>query len=77
MTYDREALKSFAKYIWWKTPDEAVAFPERLVAQVMNIGTDHRRKCGIGNTTTKYLRFSKSKCFRSYSLVAQCGVWHP
>lgn len=38
MTYDREALKFFAKYIWWKTPDEAVAFPERLVAQVMNIG---------------------------------------
>jgi hypothetical protein len=26
------------KYIWWKTPDEAVAMPARLVAQVMNIG---------------------------------------
>ncbi len=35
---DREALKGFAKYVWWKTPDEAVAMPERLVAQVMNIG---------------------------------------
>lgn len=32
------ALKPFAKYIWWKTPEEAVARPERLVAQVMDIG---------------------------------------
>jgi hypothetical protein len=33
-----EVLKPFAKYIWWKTPDEAMAFPERLIAQVMDIG---------------------------------------
>jgi len=34
-----EILKSFArKYIWWKTPDEAVLMPKRIVAQVMNIG---------------------------------------
>ena len=26
------------KYIWWKTPDEAVAMPERVIAQIMNIG---------------------------------------
>ena len=33
------ALKPLArKYLWWKTPDEAVAYPERLIAQVMNIG---------------------------------------
>ena len=34
-----ETLKPYArKYIWWKTPDEAVAMPERVIAQVMNIG---------------------------------------
>ena len=34
-----DMLKAFAsKYIWWKTPDEAVAMPERVIAQVMNIG---------------------------------------
>ena len=27
-----------AKYIWWKTPDEALQQPERVVVQVMNIG---------------------------------------
>ena len=36
---DLEFLKRLArKYVWWKTPDEAVAMPERVVAQVMNIG---------------------------------------
>lgn len=35
----RESLKPFArKYIWWKTPEEAVLMPERVIAQVMNIG---------------------------------------
>lgn len=35
----QEALKPYAsKYIWWKTPDEAVAMPERVIAQVMNLG---------------------------------------
>ncbi len=36
---DRDALKLLAsKYVWWKTPDEAVRMPERVIAQVMNIG---------------------------------------
>lgn len=36
---DQDELKRLAgKYIWWKTPDEAVAMPARVVAQVMNIG---------------------------------------
>ena len=36
---DRDVLKRLAsKYIWWKTPDEAMAMPERIIAQVMNIG---------------------------------------
>jgi hypothetical protein len=38
---DRDLLKRLAaKYIWWQTPDEAVAWPARAIAQVMNIG-DH------------------------------------
>ena len=36
------ALKRFAaRYIWWKTPDEAMATPDRVIAQVMDIG-DYR-----------------------------------
>lgn len=29
-----------AKYVWWKSPDEAAAEPDRVIAQVMNLG-DH------------------------------------
>lgn len=36
---DSELLKNLArKYIWWKSPEEAVLFPHRIIAQVMNIG---------------------------------------
>ena len=36
---DQDAFKQLAgKYLWWKTPDEAMAMPERVIAQVMNIG---------------------------------------
>jgi len=36
---DRDALMPFArKYIWWKTPEEAASMPERVIAQVMDIG---------------------------------------
>lgn len=36
---DQEALKRLAsKYVWWKTADEAATMPERVIAQVMNIG---------------------------------------
>lgn len=35
----QDAVNPFAaKYIWWKTPDEASAMPERVIAQVMDIG---------------------------------------
>ena len=34
-----DILASFAsKYIWWKSPTEAMKYPERIIAQVMNIG---------------------------------------
>lgn len=34
-----EALRHYArKYLWWLTPEEALARPERIIAQVMNLG---------------------------------------
>jgi len=36
---DQESLTLFAsKYIWWKTPEDAASMPERVIAQVMNMG---------------------------------------
>jgi hypothetical protein len=35
----RELLRQLAsKYVWWKSQDEAVRWPERIAAHVMNIG---------------------------------------
>lgn len=34
-----EFLLSMAKkYIWWKTPEEALIYPQSILAQIMNIG---------------------------------------
>ena len=36
---DCAVIKRFAaKYVWWKTLDEALRQPDRIIAQVMNIG---------------------------------------
>lgn len=34
-------IRLASKYIWWQTAEEAVSMPERVIAQVMNIG-DYR-----------------------------------
>jgi len=31
-------LRLAAKYLWWKSPEEAVQQPERVVARVMDMG---------------------------------------
>lgn len=33
-----ELKRLAAKYVWWKTPDDAASLPDRVIAQVMNIG---------------------------------------
>ncbi len=36
---DRKTLKQMAaRYIWWKKPEDALNYPDRIIAQVMNIG---------------------------------------
>uniref|UniRef100_E6QBC7 Uncharacterized protein n=1 Tax=mine drainage metagenome TaxID=410659 RepID=E6QBC7_9ZZZZ len=38
MDAQQQALRDFTKYIWWKTPDDALQYERRLIAQVMNLG---------------------------------------
>lgn len=36
---DQKSLINLAnKYVWWKTPSEALARPDQIITQVMNIG---------------------------------------
>ena len=38
-TVDHDLLTRLAsKYVWWKSPGEALAMPQRVIAQVMDIG---------------------------------------
>lgn len=56
MPLDVELLERFArKYVWWKTPEEAVALPERIVAQVMNIGDYDDVQSLVHGVDTAYL----------------------
>ncbi|OHE78783.1 MAG: hypothetical protein A3F67_04090 [Verrucomicrobia bacterium RIFCSPHIGHO2_12_FULL_41_10] len=41
-----------AKYIWWKSPAEAMEMPEKIVAQVMNIG-DYKDVCSLAQEIGK------------------------
>lgn len=36
---DQDRLRALAaKYIWWQDPDQAIRRPQRVIAQVMNLG---------------------------------------
>jgi hypothetical protein len=45
-----------AKYIWWKSPEEASRQPERVVAQVMDIGDYDDVQALTKQTDEEYLR---------------------
>jgi len=37
--HDEEILKQLPRrYIWWKSPERALRSPQRIIAQVMNLG---------------------------------------
>jgi len=31
-------MRASPRYIWWKSPEEAVALPDRVIARIMDIG---------------------------------------
>lgn len=54
---DREILRQFAaKYIWWKTPGEALQYPDRVIAQVMDIGDYDDVQKLVARVGDEYLR---------------------
>lgn len=55
----RQILAPLAtRYIWWKTADQSLAQPHRLIAQIMNIGDWHdvelMRSC-VSNSTLQHV----------------------
>lgn len=45
-----------AKYVWWKTPAQAMRKPGRVAAQVMNIGDYEDVQVLVGAVTKAFLR---------------------
>jgi hypothetical protein len=45
-----------ARYVWWKTPEEAMLYPDRVAAQVMNLGTFDDLTEMVEATGEDYLR---------------------
>jgi len=70
----RKALAALAaRYVWWKTPEEAIERPERVIAQVMEMGDyeDARRLVRLfgAETLRMVLRCAESGQFSAPS-------WH-
>jgi hypothetical protein len=52
-----ECLRRLAQtYVWWKTPKEAMRFPARVAAQVMNLGTWDDLTAVVEDVGEPYLR---------------------
>jgi hypothetical protein len=45
-----------ARYVWWKTSDEAMLYPDRVAAQVMNLGDWEDVVAMVEATGEDYLR---------------------
>lgn len=70
MKNKNQILKIYAaKYIWWKTPEEALHQPDRVVAQVMELGDYDDIQALWEQFGDQYLK--------AVLLHAQAGVFSP
>lgn len=74
---DRETLKRLAaKYIWWKTPDEAAQHPERVAAQVMEMGDYDDVQLLSARLGDDYLRRVLAQAEAGWFSDRSWGYWH-
>ncbi|MFH0341887.1 MAG: hypothetical protein ACHBNF_07085 [Chromatiales bacterium] len=74
---DREVLRQFAaKYIWWKTPAEALQFPDRVIAQVMDIGDYDDVQKLLARVGDEYLREVLARAEIGQFTARSWAYWH-
>lgn len=74
---DLELLKRLAKrYVWWKTPEEAVEFLRLVVAQVMNIGDYDDVQSLVKSVGDDYLREVIAQAETGQFNVKSWHYWH-
>lgn len=74
---DREILGQFAaKYIWWKTPGEALQYPDRVIAQVMDIGDYGDVQRLVAHVGDEYLREVLARAEIGQFTARSWAYWH-
>jgi hypothetical protein len=74
---DREILEQFAaKYIWWKTPGEALQHPDRVIAQVMDIGDYEDVQKLVVQMGDEYLREVLARAEIGQFTARSWAYWH-
>lgn len=75
--FDREILEQFAaKYIWWKTPGEALQHPDRVIAQVMDIGDYDDVQKLVVQIGDEYLREVLARAEIGQFTARSWAYWH-
>lgn len=64
------------RYVWWKTPDEAMLYPDRIAAQVMNLGTFDDLTEMVEATGENYLRGVLEQAEAGQLDVRSWHYWH-
>lgn len=65
-----------AKYIWWKKPDDALQQPERIVAQVMDIGDYDDAQMLAAQVGDEYLREVLARAEIGQFRPRSWAYWH-
>lgn len=63
-------------YIWWQSPEEAVQYPERVVAQIMNLGTLEDTVVLLQSFSKEYLKHILDTAQAGWFLPKSWHFWH-
>ncbi|MGH2534718.1 MAG: hypothetical protein ACRDJW_20865 [Thermomicrobiales bacterium] len=64
------------RYVWWKTPDEAVEIPERVVSRVMSIGDYDDVQALAEEVGDEYLRRVLAQAEAGQFDARSWAYWH-
>jgi hypothetical protein len=65
-----------ARYVWWKTPDEAMRLPARVAAQVMNLGDWDDLVAMVEAAGEDYLRYVLKTAEAGQLNARSWHYWH-
>lgn len=71
-----EALESFCHFIWWKHPNSTLQYPERLIAQIMNLGTESDIKQLLTILSKRQLHEVLKRALPGWFFKEKWEYWH-